>query len=79
MSTVQSDQVVAIRYTNYRGETAVRRIIPMEICYKSTVWHPEPQWVLEAFDIDKDAHRSFALKDVIEWGVAWTTSMGEPE
>jgi hypothetical protein len=60
--------VVIIRYTNYRGETANRRIVPIGIRFGSTEWHPEQQWLLEAFDLERDAARSFALKDVLEWG-----------
>lgn len=58
---------VVIRYTNYRGETADRRIVPIRIRFGSTEWHPEGQWLLEAFDLDRDATRAFALKDVLEW------------
>lgn len=61
------EEVVVIRYTNYRGETAVRRIVPIAIRFGSTQWHPSPQWLLEAFDLDRDAQRSFAVKDVLEW------------
>jgi predicted DNA-binding transcriptional regulator YafY len=59
--------VVIIRYTNYRGETAERRIVPICIRFGSTEWHPEEQWLLEAFDLDRDATRAFALKDVLDW------------
>src|SRR5690349_10917823 len=59
--------VVIIRYTNYRGETADRRIVPICIRFGSTEWHPEEQWLLEAFDLDRNAPRAFALKDVLEW------------
>jgi predicted DNA-binding transcriptional regulator YafY len=67
MPRPKPESAVIIRYTNYRGETADRRIIPIRIRYGSTKWHPEPQWLLEAFDIDRDAGRAFALKDVVEW------------
>ena len=53
MGTIDPEQIVTIRYTNYRGETSVRRIIPIEIRFVSTEWHPAPQWVLEAHDVDK--------------------------
>lgn len=59
--------VVVIRYTNYRGKTADRRIVPILIRFDSTEWHPDEQWLLDAFDIDKGATRSFALKDVLQW------------
>lgn len=63
------ERKVVIRYTNYRGETADRKIIPKAIRFASTEWHPEPQWLLDAFDLDKNADRSFALKDIHSWQV----------
>ena len=62
-------QSVKILYTNYRGETAVRRIIPKEVKFMSSEWHPEEQWCLIAHDLDKDAERAFACKDIKQWGV----------
>ena len=69
MSTMEHDprNAVVIRYTNYRGETADRRIIPIGIRFGSCEWHPEEQWLLDAFDLDRGADRSFALKDVLQW------------
>jgi predicted DNA-binding transcriptional regulator YafY len=58
---------VSIVYTNYRGETANRRIVPKQIWFGKTDWHPEEQWLLDAFDIEKDAERSFAMKDIKAW------------
>src|SRR5690348_2279896 len=63
----EAKSVVVIRYTNYRGETADRRIIPIRIRFGSTEWHPEEQWLLDAFDLDRGADRAFALKDVLQW------------
>jgi len=54
---------VEIGYTNYRGEFAVRCIIPLSFWYGSTDWHPEPQWLVKAYDADKGAERDFAFKD----------------
>ncbi len=61
-------QDVTIVYTNYRGETAERKIRPIKIWFGKTEWHPEPQWLLDAFDYDKNAERSFALKDIKNFG-----------
>lgn len=64
-----ADQPVAtpvyltLTYTNWRGETALRTIIPRRVWFGSTDWHPEPQWLLTALDVEKKAHRDFALKD----------------
>ena len=60
-------EAVAILYTNYRGETSVRTIIPKRIWFGKTDWHPEEQWILEAYDLDKGAERGFAMKDVKSW------------
>lgn len=55
-------QIIEIGYTNHRGEWSKRRLIPIRVWYGSTAWHG-PQWLLEAFDLDKSALRDFALKD----------------
>jgi predicted DNA-binding transcriptional regulator YafY len=67
--THSSEKTVAILYTNYRGETAVRRIVPKRIWFGKTDWHPEEQWILDALDVEKGADRGFALKDVKAWFV----------
>lgn len=58
-----TQEPVALTYTNWRGETSVRSIIPRGVWFGSTEWHPEPQWLLRAWDTEKDAERDFALKD----------------
>lgn len=59
--------VIEILYTNYRGETGRRKVIPSSLRYGSTEYHPEPQWLMDAFDIEKQAERTFALLDIQEW------------
>lgn len=66
---IPSQQQVRIRYTNHRGETAVRTIIPARLEFAANVWHQTPQWLLHAWDVEKDAARTFALKDVLAWGI----------
>jgi len=58
---------VVIRYRNHRGEVALRRIEPRNIWFGSTEWHPREQWLLNAYDHDKQAERDFALADILEW------------
>lgn len=60
---VQPGAPITLTYTNWKGETAQRTIIPRRVWWGSTEWHPEPQWLLTAFDVDKEAERDFALKD----------------
>ncbi|MCR5146860.1 MAG: WYL domain-containing protein [Clostridia bacterium] len=60
---------VKILYTNWKGVTSYRNIVPKSVEFKSTEWHPEEQWILNAYDVDKRADRTFALKDIKEWSV----------
>jgi predicted DNA-binding transcriptional regulator YafY len=62
-----SDQIVTVRYRNYRGETSLRRVLPRGVWYGSTDWHPEPQWVMDVLDVDRDVERSFALRDILDF------------
>jgi hypothetical protein len=50
-----------VGYTNWRGEYAVRKIVPLSVWYGSTEWHPEPQWLITALDLEKHSARDFAL------------------
>lgn len=63
----KEQQIVKICYTNYKGETSIRDIIPIKIWFGKTEWHPEKGWLMDAYDIDKKAERSFAMKDIKAW------------
>ena len=59
---------VEICYTNHRGETAMRRVIPARIVFGvAAEWHIDPQWLLEAYDLDRKADRTFAMRDIHFW------------
>jgi predicted DNA-binding transcriptional regulator YafY len=58
---------VIIDYTNWKGERRERRIQPYSIDFCAEPMHPEPQWVLYAFDLEKKEYRSFAMKDIHSW------------
>lgn len=58
---------VKIKYKNWKGEISIRNIYPDEVWYGSTEYHKEPQFLLSAWDIDKQAFRDFALIDIIEF------------
>ncbi len=60
-------EAVSILYTNYRGETSIRKIVPKRIWFGKTEWHPAKQWILDAFDLEKEAKRGFAMKNVKSW------------
>lgn len=70
--TDQSKTHVLIDYTNHAGVRQIREIIPQDwsgLQYGITQWHPEEQWLLNAYDVGKQAKRTFAMKDVHGWGV----------
>jgi predicted DNA-binding transcriptional regulator YafY len=60
---------VDIDYTNWKGERRVRRIIPKpeQFFFGVTEYHKEPQWLLKAFDVEKKAERTFAMRDIHSW------------
>lgn len=54
---------ISMTYRNHRCEIAERCILPDRVWFGSTDWHPEPGWLMTAFDTDKGAFRDFALAD----------------
>lgn len=54
---------ITMTYRNWRGEVAQRTIRPVAIWFGKTDWHPEPGWLLNAWDCDKGERRDFALAD----------------
>jgi hypothetical protein len=62
-----ADRIVVIEYTNYRQERKSYRVIPHSISFGRTEWHPQPQWMLAATDVDRNVHRTFAMANVHSW------------
>lgn len=54
---------ITFTYKNYRGEVATRTTVPKAIWFGTTEWHPEPGWLMTAYDLEKAADRDFALAD----------------
>lgn len=61
------NQAVLIGYTNWAGEYRERRIRPLKLYWGRNEWHEEPQWLLDAQDLEKASVRSFAMKDITFW------------
>lgn len=62
--------LVEFNYRNHRNEIATRHVRPIRIWFGSTAWHRESQWFLEAFDLDKQATRDFAMANML---TGWET------
>lgn len=60
-------RIVRIVYTNYRGETGERTIIPLRLEFGKNEWHPQEQWMIVAQDVEKKAERTFTVKDIKSW------------
>ena len=58
---------VTFTYRNYRGEISVRLMRPIMVAFGANGFHPEPQWLLHGWDINRDAERTFAMKDISDW------------
>ena len=67
MVDVNEEEVVEIGYRNWRGETAQTKIIPEHIFFGSVEWNLEDQWILTAYDLQRDGYSQFPLKDVFSW------------
>ena len=57
-------RILHFAYINWRGERGYRTVFVLGMRWGSTEWHPEPQWLLTAYDFDRRAVREFAVKDM---------------
>jgi hypothetical protein len=61
-------RVLRFRYLNYRGESAERRVRPLDVWCGSLPEHhgDEPHWFLRAHCLDRGATRDFRLDRMTE-------------
>jgi len=57
-------RAIEFDYTNHRGETKKRRALPESVRFEETPYHKPAQWIMRAYDYEKHAQRSFAMKDM---------------
>lgn len=62
-------QGVMIDYTNWRGERRVRHVLPYDLAFTASEWHPHPQWILKALDMERGDGilRDFAMSSIHAW------------
>ena len=56
--------ILEFDYVNYKGEKAHRRVQFERVRFGASPWHQEPQWLMQAFDLDRNVEREFALRDM---------------
>lgn len=57
-------RIFTFQYKNHKGHVSQRVCRATSVLFMSTEWHPEPQWIMTGFDFDKQAVRSYAMKDM---------------
>lgn len=65
MSTEKDLTVVCAMYKNHRNEVAVRTFRPIRQWFGSTAFHPEAQWMVEVWDLDRNQTRDYAMAGFI--------------
>lgn len=56
---------LVVRYRNYRGEMAVRHVVPTGAPFHgSTKHHPKAGWILPVYDVEREVEREFAMDDM---------------
>lgn len=64
MMPTESQVTMKIDYTNWRGQRAIREIIPIRIFHGMNHWHQDFQWMIEAIDKETGLVRTFAMKNI---------------
>ena len=64
---------VKIEYTDWRGERRERIIRPLHngISHTKNQFHPEPQWLLTAVDVEDGKVKTFAMSGIHSWANAY--------
>lgn len=65
--TSETPGVVQVVYTNWEGKTAIRTILPKRLYLGETEYHKGKQYLLECFDVEKQATRTYAMKGIVKW------------
>ena len=61
------NETLRFKYKNWQGVKGIRNVKPTKIWYGETEFHKGKQWFLKAQDLDRNAERDFALKDIIKF------------
>lgn len=58
---MQTQQIVEIDHTNWRGERRKRLVRPIRWFFGSNKWHREEQWLMVAYCLERGEERDFAM------------------
>lgn len=51
-------------YTHHNGETKIHKVAPRQLVLSATPYTQEPEWILEATDLQKNEPASYILKNI---------------
>lgn len=71
MLTLREPQKVRFTYRNWKGETGERLALFLCVYYAANQYHPETQWLVDGYDLDKKVNRTFAMKDMSNVTFLW--------
>lgn len=57
---------ISFTYTNWKGVTKKRRAVINRLFWGNNEFHPVPQLLVDGYDLDKTALRTYALKDITD-------------
>jgi hypothetical protein len=69
---INPGDIIEFTYTNYKGKVGQRKAQVLRFYYAANEYHPEPQFILAAIDLDKGEPRGFAVKDISNLNVLET-------
>lgn len=58
---------VQMFYINWKGVPKVVTVKPRKWFFGSTQWHPTPQYLMEAWDVEKGEMRVYAMEGIKGW------------
>lgn len=68
---------LTFKYVNHAGVEGTRNVIPIGFFFGTSKYYTDPQWLLEAWDLDKQAIRHYAFAKLNIGGLS--EAEGKPE
>jgi predicted DNA-binding transcriptional regulator YafY len=69
INSLSNKEVLSFQYYNWKHETSDRHIdaSTIKIYWGHTNYYSQDQWLLKAYDLDKEDTRTFALRHILKF------------
>lgn len=64
--SITGPQAVSFSYMNHKGLFRRRKVVMLGIYWGTNKWYSTPQWLVKGKDLEKDAIRTFALRNIAD-------------